>query len=283
MKNMRSLIRNLLILIISGTFSFNLIAQEEETSPHALYTSLGLGNNMVYMGSSISGDKPYYYGSLTYGFREQLYVSASSFHLSAFEPFLAFNTFGLTWSKTFNSWFDLSAGISRYQVNSDLTDTLFSSFLYGDLTLGFDWKILYTKISTGGVFSESSGLYFQVRNSRYFQTPQFFNEKAYISFDPNVNMLFGTLTETTTADGTTTGVTQPFSPKKTSGKGSGTSTTTREYFSLMEIDLGIPVAFNMGRVTVEADPGFIIPLYSDSDPLNPKGFSFLLSCFVKIF
>ena len=139
---------------------------------------------MVYMGSSISQDKPYFYGSLTYGFREQLYVSASSFHLSAFEPFLAFNTFGLTWSKTFNSWFDLSAGISRYQVNSDLTDTLFSSFTYGDLTLGFDWKILYTKLSAGGVFSESSGLYFQVRNSRYFQTPEFINDKAFISFDP---------------------------------------------------------------------------------------------------
>jgi len=283
MKNIRSFLRISLLSVITGIPAFTLSAQDERTSPHALYGNLGLGNNMVYMGSSISGDKPYYYGGLTYGFREQLYVSTSSFHLSAFDPFLAFNTFGLTYSKTFNSWFDLSAGISRYQVNSELTDTLFSSFFYGDLTLGFDWKILYTKISTGGVFSESSGLYFQVRNSRYFQTPLFFNQKAYISFDPYVNMLFGTLTETTTADGTTIGVTQPFSPKKTSGRGSGTSTTTREFFSLMEVDLGIPVAFNMGRVTIEADPGFIIPLFSDTDSLNPKGFSFLLSCFVKIF
>jgi len=281
MKNFKSNITLLLACAMTGSFSLN--AQEEAPSTHALYGGLGLGNNMVYMGSSISGDKPYYYGSLTYGFKEQLYVSASSFHLSAFDPFLAFNTFGLTYSKTINSWFDLSAGISRYQVNSELTDTLFSSFFYGDLTLGFDWKLLYTKISTGGVFSESSGLYFQMRNSRYFQTPQFIKEKAYISFDPYVNMLFGTLTETTTADGTTVGVTQPFSPKKTSGRGSGTSTTTREFFSLMEVDLGLPVAFNMGRVTVEADPGFIIPLYSDTDPLNPKGFSFLLSCYVKIF
>ncbi|MCX6301336.1 MAG: hypothetical protein NTW82_04065 [Bacteroidia bacterium] len=282
MKNNKSNIRLFLAGAMAVISSFTLSAQEDATSDHALYTSLGLGNNMVYMGSSISGDKPYYFGSLTYGFKEKLYASVSSFHLSAFDPFLAFNTFSLNYSHTVNSWFDLSAGVSRYQVNSELTDTLFNRFFYGDLTLGFDWKILYTKLSAGGVFSESSGLYLQMRNSRYFQTPQFFNDKAYISFDPNVNMLFGTLTETTTSSGTTTGVTQPFSSKKSSGK-NPSGTTTKEFFSLMEVDLGVPVAFNMGRVTVEVDPGFIIPLYSDTDPLNPKGFSLLLSCYVKIF
>jgi hypothetical protein len=281
MKNIRTFAALLLVLAIAGSDSLN--AQEEEPLTHALYGSAGMGTNMVYMGSSISGEKPYYYGSLTYGFKEKLYASVSTFHLAAFDQFTAFNTFALNYSRTVNSWFDFSAGVSRYQVNNELTDTLFSSFFYGDLALGFDWKILYTTISTGGVFAESSGLYLQMKNSRYFQTPQFFKGKAYFSFNPYFNMLFGTLTETTTSTGTTVGVTQPFSPKKTSGRGSaGSTTTTREFFSLMEIDLGMPVAFNMGRVTIEADPGFIIPLYSDTDPLNPKGFSFLLSCYVKI-
>ena len=281
MKNITAFSVLILSLIISGFGVLN--AQEEKPSTHSFYGSAGLGTNMVYMGSSISGDKPYYYAGLTYGFKEKLYASASTFHLEAFDQLLAFSTFGLNYSQTINSWFDISAGVSRYQVNNDLTDTLFSSFFYGDLTLGFDWKILYTKISTGGVFAESSGVYLQMRNSRYFQTPQFFSDKAYFSFDPYFNLLFGTLTETTSAEGTTTGVSRPFSPKKNSGRGSsGTSSTTREFFSLMEVDLGMPVDFNMGRVTVEADPGFIIPLYSDTDPLNPKGFSFILSCFVKI-
>ena len=255
---------------------------EEPVSPHSLYTSVGLGNNMVYMGSLISQDKPYYFGSLTYGFKEKLYASVSSFHLAAYDQFLAFNTFSLNFSHTFNSWFDISLSLSRYQVNNELTDTLFNSFLYGDLTLGLDWRILYSKLSAGGIFSESSGAYFQLRNSRYFETSMFLNGKANISFDPYVNMLFGTLTETTTSSGTTIGITQPFSSKKTSGRNS-TGTTTREFFSLMEIDLGIPVAFNMGKVTIEAEPGFILPLYSETDPNNPKGFSFLLSCYLRIF
>jgi len=254
----------------------------EPVSPHSLYTGVGLGNNMVYMGSSISQDKPYYYGSLTYGFKEKLYASVSSFHLAAYDMFLAFNTFSLNYSQTFNSWFDISLSVSRYQVNNELTDTLFNSFVYGDLTLGLDWRILYSKLSAGGIFSESSGAYFQLRNSRYFETPMFFNGKANISFDPYVNMLFGTLTETTTSSETTIAITQPFSSKKTSGRNSS-GTTTREFFSLMEVDLGIPVAFTMGKVTIEVDPGFIFPLYSDTDPLNPKGFSLLLSCYLRIF
>jgi len=255
---------------------------EEPVSPHSLYTGIGLGNNMVYMGSSISQDKPYYYGSLTYGFKDKLYASVSSFHLAAYNQFLAFNTFSLNYSQTFNSWFDMSISLSRYQVNNQLTDTLFNSFIYGDLTFGFDWRILYSKLSAGGIFSESSGAYFQLRNSRYFETPLFFKGKANISFDPYVNMLFGTLTETTTSSGTVTGVTQPFNSKKTSGR-SSSGTTTREYFSLMEVDLGIPVAFTIGKVTIEAEPGFILPLYSETDPNNPKGFSFLLSCYLRIF
>ena len=278
MKSIKSVIIACILILI---FYQPVTAQDETASPHALFASLGTGNNMVYMGSSISGDKPYYYGSLIYGFREKLYASATTFHLASFDQFLAFSTFALTYSQTFNSWFDLSAGISRYQVNSELADTLFSNFFYGDITLGFDWKILYTKISSGGVFAESSGFYLQVRNSRYFETPGFLNEKAYISFDPYINTLFGTLTETVTSDGTTIGITKPYSPKKTSGRNS-TGSTVREFFSLMEVDFGVPVSFNMGRITLELDPGYILPLYSDTDPLNPKGLSVLLSCYVKI-
>ncbi len=297
MMNRKSCNYSLMTGILAVLFSGSLNAQEdtlsvlqvqdmefveEPVSPHSLYTGIGLGNNMVYMGSSISQDKPYYYGSLTYGFKEKLYASVSSFHLAAYNQFLAFNTFSLNYSQTFNSWFDISLSVSRYQVNNELTDTLFISFVYGDLTFGLDWRILYSKLSAGGIFSESSGAYFQLRNSRYFETPMFFNGKANISFDPYVNMLFGTLTETITSSETTIGITQPYSSKKTSGRNSS-GTTTREFFSLMEVDLGIPVAFTMGKVTIEAEPGFILPLYSETDPNNPKGFSFLLSCYLRIF
>ncbi|MCK7541752.1 MAG: hypothetical protein MZV63_68120 [Marinilabiliales bacterium] len=65
-----------------------------------------------------------------------------------------------------------------------LRDTLFSNFTYADATLGFDWRILYSKISVGGLFSDGSQFYLQARNSRYFETPSFAKEKAFFSFDP---------------------------------------------------------------------------------------------------
>ena len=245
-------------------------------SKHSIYASAGLGYNMVYMGTSLSQDKPYYSGGLIYGFNSELFASASTFHLDAYDPFLAFSTFSLIYNHTFNSWFDIGLSASRYQVNKTLKDTLFSSFFYIDATLGFDWKILYTKISAGGLLAESSGIYFQIRNSRYFETPSFLNGKANFSFDPYVNMLFGTVTETN--EGSTV-ITPPFRGGK---QGGGSSSETSTKFSLMEIDLGIPVSFNIGRFTIDAEPGYIFPLYTEASGSGADGFLFTMGISFRI-
>jgi hypothetical protein len=261
--------------------------ESDVTSPpkneplHSLYTGIGYSNNMIYMGSNISQDKPVYSGSITYGYKNELFASVSLNHLTAFDPLLAFSTFSLSYNHDFNSWFDISLSVSRYQVNNELTDTLFNNFFYGNLALGFDWKILYTNLSVGGIFSEASNAYFQIKNSRYFETPKFMKNNAYFSFDPYANLLFGTLTKTTTADGTSIGVSPPFRSPKSSGQHS--SATTSTFFSLMEVDLGMPVAFNSGKLTVEAEPGYILPAYSDTSIQSPKGFTFFLNVYYRIF
>ena len=271
-------------LMITGLLytTLTVIGQEKENDQpsHSFYGGVGFTSNMVYMGTSISQDKPVLSGSLTYGFKDELFLSASTFHLSAFDPFLAFHAFSLSYNHAVNSWFDYSAGISRYEVAPSLTDTLFNSFLYGNITLGFDWKILYSKVSLGGVLSEGTTGYLQLANSRYFETPDFIDGKAYFSFDPYVNMLFGSLTRTKTSDGTVIGVSRPIGSGR-SDRSSSQSTTT--FFGLMEIDLGLPVAFNMDRITLEAEPGYILSLYSDTELFNPEGFVLLVNCYVKIF
>jgi len=261
----------------------NVTSPNKKESPHSLYTGIGFSNNMIYMGSNISLDKPVYSGSITYGYKNMLFASVSLNHLTAFDPLLAFSTFSLSYNHDFNSWFDISLSVSRYQVNSELTDTLFNNFFYGNLALGFDWKILYTNLSVGGIFSEASNAYFQLKNSRYFETPKFMKNKAYFSFDPYVNLLFGTLTKTTTTDGTSIGVSPPFKTGRSSGGGGGSSGTTLTFFSLMEVDLGIPVAFNTCKLTIEAEPGYILPSYSDTGVQSPKGFTLFLNIYYKIF
>jgi len=259
----------------------------------SFYAGGGYGSNMIYLGSTMSQDNPYGYASLSYGFHNKLFATVSAVHLSASDPMVAFYIGSLSYSHPFNDWFDISAGLYRYQVDPSLTDTLFGSFNYGDLTLGFDWNILYTKISAGALFSEESQGFYQIRNSRYFQTPDFFRGKASISFDPYVNLMFGTLTEVTSTDDTTFyySVSSPYRKWRNKGTGTvnppgSTVNTTYSYnnkFGLLEIDLGLPIDFNTDFMTIGVEPSYVIPLYDDSYYPGAKGFVFSLSVIFRIF
>jgi len=255
---------------------------EKNVKIHSLYTGAGYGSNMVYLGSTISQNRPYGFASLTYGFNDAFYLSGSAVHLTDISPFAAFYTASASFSHTFNSWFDISAGISRYQVQQSLTDTLFNSFTYGEINLGIDWKLLYTRFSAGGIFSGETRGYYQIKNSRYLQTPEFTKKKLYFSFDPYANLIFGTITKSETVSGT---VINSFPPFRKHGTGSQSVSTTRytSLFTLVEVDFGIPVAFNTPRITIEAEPGYIYPLYEDTYYPGTKGFLFLISAYLRIF
>lgn len=265
---------------------------ESNGSVHSLYAGGGYGSNMIYLGSTISQDHPYAYASLSYGLKNELYATVSAVHLSDIKPDLAFYIGSVSYNHVFNNWFDISAGVYRYQVDPSLTDTLFASFTYGDITLGFDWKLIYSKISAGGLFSEGNQAFFQLKNSRYFQTPEFFKGRANISFDPYVNLLFGTLTEVKSSTDTSYyySVSSPYRKWRYSGSGSTTGTpyTSTSYsydnkFGLLEIDFGLPVALNTDFMTIEAEPSYVIPFYDETYYPGVKGFIFSLSIFFRIF
>ncbi|HPC98182.1 MAG TPA: hypothetical protein P5257_08055 [Bacteroidales bacterium] len=268
--------------VYAGSDSMAGVSGKKE-SIHGLFAGLGYGNNMVYMGSTISGNKPYSYASLTYSLANKLFLSGSAVHLSDTDPFMAFYTLSATFSHTFNSWFDISAGISRYNVHSSLTDTLFGSFTYGEIDLGIDWKILYTKLCAGGFLVEGAKPYYQIKNSRYFQTPEFSKKKLHFSFEPYFNLLFGTVTRSETTTGVVSIYTTP--PYRKQGNSGYQTVTTTKYtniFGLMEMDMGIPVSFNSDRITFEVEPGYIYPMYDDSVYPGTKGFQFLVGLYLKI-
>ncbi|HOU03017.1 MAG: hypothetical protein GT600_11765 [Bacteroidales bacterium] len=285
-------------------------------SKHSLYPLAGFGSNMVYLGSTISHNQPFMYSGLAYGFNNEFFLSASSFHLSGVKPFFAFHNFSLSYNHVFNSWLDMSFGAYRYQVDKTLTDSLFNSFFYSDIVIGIDWKLLYSKLSFGGFLMKDPQTYFQIKNSRYFKTPDFFNGKAFISFDPYVNLLFGNLITTKITNGVSTiTTTQQYnnpwnSGDKTgnsstghgtgysggygAGSGSSTSATTttsvptysvsyKEEFNIMQVELGLPVAFNLNSITIEAEAAYVLPTYKSLEYPGPEGFIFLLSGFFRIF
>jgi len=278
------------------------LSESTKKDNHTFYSAAGYGSNMIYLGSTISQDQPYGYGALSYGYKSSLYLTLSAIHLANYDPFIAFYTGSLGYSHTFNSWFDISLSVSRYQVSPSLRETLFNNFFYGDITLGLDWKILYTKLSAGSLYMNESSMYYQIKNSRYFETPSFFKKKARVSLDPYVNVLFGTISTLETNTDTIVTVTYPFY-KGTGGSGNGngngagsgtgtgststsqavTTSVLSERFGIMEIDLGIPISLNTNRLTLEVEPGYVFPMIDETYYPGTKGFVFMLSCYIKIF
>jgi hypothetical protein len=263
--------------------------EQDDGSRHSLYSGVGYGSNMVYMGSSISGNQPFGYGSLIYGFDSKFYVSFSSVHLSGLNPFFQLYNGSVSFSHIFNSWFDISSTANGYHVQKTIRDSLLSDFIYGDVTLGFDWRLLYTTLSVGWLISTENSTYFQLKNSRYFKTPKFFREKVYISFDPYVNILFGTLIRAETTS-VVTGITSTSSSGRWGfGKQQFQSVQTAEYttvsksFAMLGIDFGIPVAINTGKFTFDTEIGYFLPAYNDKQYPAPEGLVFTLGCTFKIF
>jgi hypothetical protein len=256
-------------------------AANENKPVHALYSGTGYGSNMVYLGTTMSQDNGFGYSSLSYGLKDKLYLSATGYTISGFSPYLAFYSLGLSFNHALNSWFDISTGISQYGVAETLRDTLFSNFTYADATLGLDWRILYSKISLGGLFSEGGQFYLQTRHSRYFETPSFAGDKAFFSFDPYVNILFGKMITIETTEGPATTVSPGYRPWQI--RTPGPSTTYTESFGAMEIDFGLPIAFSYDFFTLEIEPGYIVPFYSETGTTGMKGFLFIISAFFRIF
>lgn len=266
-----------LSLILKSQSTDSVIARPK----HSLYVTAGAGSNMIYLGSSISQNKPLYSTAMSYGYRN-IYVTASAVHLEGLNPFVAFSSLSFNYSHTFNSWFDIVVDISGFKTTKSLQETLFSDFGFINLTTGFDWKLLYTKVSVGGLISSDKRGYLQIRNSRYFETPELFKGKGLISFDPNINILFGEMVKIETVNGIKKyGASPPFRHLKNNPN--NTNETYSYKFGLVDFEFSLPVTFTCGRFSIEAEPEYILPAFSNPEYPASKGFSFSLYLFIRIF
>ena len=265
------------LLIANDTTS----TKDTSSQIHSLYAGADFGNNLIYMGSTISRNLPYYSTSLTYGFRNSLYFSASGSHLSKTVPFVAFYSLSASYIHVVNSWFDYSTSLAYYNTPESLHETLFSDFTFINLTTGFDWRLIYTKLSFSGLFSEDNNGYIQIRNSRYFQTGEFFKGKASLSFDPNINLLFGKLVKIETTTGTSNvGKAPPFVKFR---KNPNNITESYSYvFGLMDTEFSIPVTLDFKNFSFEVETSYILPAYSNPDYPGPEGFSLNMSVYFRI-
>lgn len=62
-----------------------------------------------------------------------------------------------------------------------------------------------------------------------------------------------------------------------------TATIYSRYFDLMELEIGMPVSFNLKNISLEADISYIIPTYADTGSFAQRGFVIMLSAYFKVF
>jgi hypothetical protein len=277
----------LLVLALTGFTSIGLsqtdttiIKKGKGNHDDSLYGSAGYGSNMIYLGSTISDNLPFFSSSLIYGLDNKLFISATASHINKLSPFVALYSITGSYNQTVNSWFDYSANIAFYSTPQLLKEKLFNNFGLVNLTTGFDWKLLYTRLSVSEIVSESSSTYFQIRNSHYFQTGRFFKQKAFLSFDPNINLLFGRLVKIETTSGSQqTGNAPPFKHLK---KKQNTSTSYSYVFGMMDTEFSLPVTLNLNNISLEAEALYILPAYSNREYSAPEGFSLNLTVYIKL-
>jgi hypothetical protein len=254
----------------------------KEEQKHALYAGINYGSNLIYLGSTISGNLPYYSASLTYSLKNKLFISAAASHVSETSPYIAFCTLSASYNQTVNSWFDYSASAAYFKTAESLQESLFQNFGLFNFTAGFDWRLLYTKLSLSGVLSETNSGYIQIRNSRYFQTGHFFREKAFLSFDPSFSFLFGQLVDIETTTATSKfGNAPPFGQLRK--KPDNTTTKYSYSFGMIDTEFSLPVTLNFAKFSIEAEALYILPVHSIQEYTSPDHFSFNVTAFVKIF
>ncbi len=250
---------------------------------HSLYATAGFGSNMIFLGSSISSNNPFYSTGVVYGFKNSFYLSASVSHIQNTVPFIAYYSASADYKHTFNSWFDISAEVSGYSAAASLEQTLFSPFIFANFTAGFDWRLLYTRISGGALFSEKNTGFLQVSNSRYFQTPEFLKGRSFVSFNPGINVLFGEIYTVITQTGDTRfRYDPPF--MKVKRYPTPLENTISSKFGAMDFQFSLPVTFSYDKFSLEAEPCYILPAYKKSSNTQiPRGFTFYLSASFRFF
>jgi hypothetical protein len=252
----------------------------KKISSHSFYSGVGYGSNMLYSGYSLSKDQPYYSTDLLYSFKRKWTASFSIYNLNGEQPAIAFYDFSIGYRHIFNHLFDAGITLSNYFTSKSIQNQYFGNFSYLTVSGGLDWKIVYTKAVYSTILDSEGGHYLQLKNSHFFVTPDFIKDRAYISFNPTVNFVFGDLYKlgifTTDNQGTGfgPGFLNPGEPETVEAYSSS--------FGLMDLELSLPVSLNYGKLSLDIEPLYYLPIHKDPDFPSQKGFIMYLNLFFRI-
>lgn len=270
------------IIIVSISFGLPAWSQNQnadsvvmENSNHSLVLGSGYGSNLRFSGIKLLENQSYLSTDLTYTYNNLIMANVALYHLPGIQPAIAFYDFSLGISHTFNSWFDASLTLSRYNTADQLKETFFDDANYLSLAAGFDWRLLYTNVAYSAMLSSDSQHYLKIANSHYYQIKQLWEGEGQLWIDPSFNFILSNYYEEKT--------TLVKSNKPTQG-GGGVSEVVEysKVFGLTELELSLPMAFDFRNTTLEVNPYYSFVVKKDAIFPSSSGFCLLVNLYIKL-
>jgi hypothetical protein len=257
------------------------IPAQVASSKHSFFLGTGYGSNLLFAGSSISANKGFLSADILYSFMGNLWVSGMAYNIPGIDVNIPMYDLSAGYNHTFNDWFDASLSLSGYLTHKGVREELYNSFGYLRMALGVDWMLLYTRLSAGKILEENSGVYINIRNSRYMRTAKFGASGNYISFDPSLNFLIGNYSQlqTITTPQRPGGGIRPGRP----GNDQDVNYEIVDSYKVMQAELSLPISFYFYDFIFDAEPIYLIPVLKDENYISPKGFHFFFNITYRLF
>jgi hypothetical protein len=241
-----------------------------ETKARALFAGVTYGNNSSFLGRYQTQVLPYYSADISYKTKAGLWFSCVAYGISGTATLVDEIDLLAGWNFNVSKRLDASLFYTRYFF-TETTDLLKSSVQNTtSASLGLDWGLLYSKISSNYIFGGANDVFLVFDNSRYIEFPRVFNDKDYLSIEPKVSIIAGTQTFVEShmiSQGTPVSVPiggGPGGPRgRPSGGGSTYSTTaesSRTSFNILSYEVSLPLAYTTGRLSFEVSGRYCKPV-----------------------
>lgn len=253
--------------------------KSDSTKKRTVFFGLSYGSNSSFLGRYQAKLLPYYSADVSYKSKTGLWLSLFTYDVANSNSFIDEVDVMLGWTKDLSKRVDASLYYTRYFFtgSSELIKASVANTTSG--AIGYDWRILYSKISAHYIFGDMHDFFVVFENSRYFEVPGFFDDQDYFSCDPKISIISGTQTFVDTYyinQGTP--LVNPGNPSRGGRPSGGGTTTTAEQssqttFSVLSYELSLPIAYNKGRFAFEVNGRYSIPVnLLDGDTSKPQFF-----------
>ncbi|MEE4177623.1 MAG: hypothetical protein V2I46_08945 [Bacteroides sp.] len=246
---------------------------------HQFFAGAGYGSDLIYYGTSVSGNQPYFSGELIYAWEKGLWAAAAFYHLPEQEPFFSFVDLSVGYSYVFNKVFDAGLSVSQYHGGESIDTTFYADYTFLSASLGVDWRLLYTTFTPGWLLAEENSFYLVVDNTHYFRTPSFGKKDSYFTFNPGVSFLFGSYAWLRQYGGQGGG---GQGPGPGGNRNTYATTVEEEDFRMLDMQLSIPVEFYLDRLSIEFEPAYFLNFIGDENGDTEGRFFFTLGFYYKI-